>query len=148
MAIKLTPQFSENDIRNFITGRVKIIEDTVFDLMQQVGEQFVYDARSTRTYKDRTRNLRSSIGYVIVKDGNEVFGNFEGTQEGRSVSKRVIKTIQAEYPKGYALIAVAGMNYAAFVEAKGYDVITGSSQVAEVNIKRAFNRLKQSMNKL
>ena len=32
-----------------------------------------------------------------------------------------------DYPKGMVLIGVAGMGYAAAVESRGYDVITGSA---------------------
>ena len=148
MGLRLTPQFSEKDIRKFIESKIKIIEDVVFDQLVDAGEQFVADARSVDTYTDRTSNLRGSIGYVIYKDGIEVFGNFEGTIEGQETSKRFIQKIVGENNKGYALIVVAGMEYGAAVESKGFDVLTGSGQLADENVKSAFNRLKTQLAKL
>lgn len=147
MAI-IRPKFKESDIRNYVNKRIQILEDVVFDRLQQIGEQFLIDARNTNSYKDRTGNLRSSIGYVIYKDGEEVFGNFEGTEVGKQTSRRLISQLKVEYPRGYILIAVAGMSYAAAVESKGYDVITGSVQMGEENARRSFDRLKQSLKKL
>jgi hypothetical protein len=146
--MKFTPKFRKNDIRNFITSRIEKLEATVFDQLQQIGEQFVADARTVDTYTDRTSNLRGSIGYVIVKDSKEVFGNFDGITTGVEHARQFIRKISGDYPKGYVLITVAGMNYAAAVESKGYDVITGSSQSAESNLTRAINRLKQALSKV
>lgn len=99
------------------------------------------------SFNDQTGNLRSSIGYIIVYDGKIVRENFDhsggpiGQKEGRDFAEYQA----ALNPTGWALITVAGMEYAAFVEAKGYDVITGStlnanSQMNKVwaNVRRAF----------
>jgi hypothetical protein len=141
----LRPQFTKKDIRDFIRSRVEVIDGVVKDQLLDAAEQFVADARSVDTYKDRTGNLRGSIGYTLYKDGNEVFGNFEGASDGGKIAQRLIKGIKADYPRGYALIVVAGMNYAAYVEAKGYDVVTGSSQTAESDLERQFDKLKQRL---
>ena len=144
----LVPRFTQNDIRNFIRKRVEVVDKVLLDQLQQVGEQFVADARSTDTYTDRTGNLRSSVGYVIVKDGKPVFGNFEGTSTpGVDKARNFAEGIVAEYPNGYALIVVAGMNYALYVEAKGFDVLTGSGQTAASNLKTAFARVAASLKK-
>jgi hypothetical protein len=168
MALKLEPQFTLNDIMKGINAQVERVEKVLLDQMQQVGEQFVIDARSTNTYKDKTRNLRGSIGYIILKDGKQIFGNFQepkaikkllkikpGTEPeavaefvGDRVGKKLALEIGGKYPSGYVLIGVAGMNYAAAVEAKGYDVITGSSIIAEKTFKRAVERMQQSIKKL
>lgn len=146
--MKIIPKFNENDIRNFIRKKIEIIQDVVKDQLVDVAEQFVADARTVNTYKDQTSNLRGSIGYAIVKDGAEIFGNFDGVAEGQAKAKQLVNEVQADYPKGFALIVVAGMNYAVYVEAKGYDVLTGSSQIAETNIKREFDRLSRQLKKV
>ena len=146
--MKITPKFTENDIRNFILKKIEVIQDVVKDQLVDVAEQFVADARTVNTYKDRTSNLRGSIGYAIVKDGVEIFGNFDGVAEGQAKSKQLVNEVQADYPKGFALIVVAGMNYAVYVEAKGFDVLTGSSQTAESNLKRQFDRLSRQLKKV
>lgn len=146
--MKITPKFTENDIRNFIRKKIEIIQTVVKDQLVDVAEQFVADARTVNTYKDQTRNLRGSIGYAIVKDGAEIFGNFDGVAEGQAKAKQLVNEVQADYPKGFALIVVAGMNYAVYVEAKGYDVLTGSSEIAETNLKRQFDRLSRQLKKV
>jgi hypothetical protein len=148
MALNLIPQFKTSDITAFIRKRIEVLEDVVLDQLKDCGEQFVADARSVNTYTDRTGNLRASIGYVIAKDGVEIFGNFEGIASGVSVGKRKIKSILGDNSKGFVLIVVAGMEYAAAVESKGYDVITGISLSADSFITRQIDRLRQQLKKL
>lgn len=144
----IMPLFTQGDLRNFVRQRVNELSQVIEDILEQVGEQFVADARTTNTYKDQTRNLRGSIGYIIVKDGKQRKSNLEGKASGKKEARRLMQEVKAEYPKGYALIVVAGMNYAAYVEAKGFDVLTGSSQEASRQIKRAFDRLQRQLSKI
>lgn len=146
--MKFTPKFNQNDIRRFILKKIEVVENVILDQLIAVGEQFVADARTTNTYIDRTSNLRGSIGYVILKDGSEIFGNFEGIATGQQIAKQFVKRISGEHSRGFVLIVVAGMEYAAFVEAKGYDVVTGSSQGAETNLERSLDRLKKQLGKI
>lgn len=148
MALRPVQGFKQTDVRNFIRKKIEVIESVVKDQLIDAAEQFVADARSVNTYKDRTSNLRGSIGYVLLKDGNDVFGNFEGAQIGQQKARQLTSQIKSEHPKGYVLIVVAGMDYALYVESKGYDVITGSSQEAEDNLQQQFNRLKQQLKKV
>ncbi len=157
MGIRYRPNFKVNDIAKAIYEKVERVENVTLDLLQQIGEQFIIDARSTKTYKDRTRNLRGSIGYVILKDGEQIFGNFQEPEVigqrskgeepfiGDAVGKKVAMEVGKSNPNGYVLVVVAGMNYAAYVEAKGYDVLTGSSLSADTNMKRAMARLQQRL---
>lgn len=146
--MKFTPKFTEQDIRNFIRKKIEVIQDVIRDQLVDVAEQFVADARTINTYTDRTSNLRGSIGYAIIKDGAEIFGNFDGVAEGQAKAKQLVSEVQADYPKGFSLIVVAGMSYSIFVEARGYDVLTGSSQIAESNLKRQFDRLKNQLKRV
>lgn len=167
MALKFEPKFSMNDLMRGINIQVEKVENAILDQIKQIGEQFIIEARSTNTYKDRTRNLRGSIGYVILKDGKQIFGDFQRPKTiaalkkkkngedqeqaeyvGDRVGKELALKIGEDYPVGYVLICVAGMNYAAAVEAKGYDVITGASITAEKTFKRVMQRLQQRLKKL
>ena len=47
-------------------------DEVIKTLLARAGEEFITLARSIRTYKDRTGNLRSSTGYAIFKDGRRV----------------------------------------------------------------------------
>ncbi len=148
MAVRFTPRFTSADINNFIKRKIAIVEDVIKDQLIDVAEQFVANARSVNTYTDRTRNLRGSIGYTLAKDGHEIFGNYEGTTTGQSVAKRLVISISQKFPRGFVLVVVAGMEYAVFVEAKGYDVVTGSSLVADSDIKRQLTRLAEQLKKV
>ena len=131
----LIPRFGQGDIDRRI-DRFKVnIEQRIIWTLAMVGEQFVNDARSTRTYHDQTGNLRSSIGYIIARDGNILQENVEGKSEGKTQAKKIAEEVLKENKKGFVLICVAGMEYAAAVESKGYDVITGSIPAAKALLK-------------
>ena len=122
----LIPGFSQGDIDRRI-DRFKVnIEQRIIWTLAMAGEKFVNDARSTQTYQDQTGNLRSSIGYIIARDGNIIQENIEGKAEGTAQARKIANEVLRENKKGFILIGFAGMEYAAAVEAKGYDVITGS----------------------
>jgi hypothetical protein len=144
----LTPKFTDTDIRNLIKQKFERIEEAVLTRLQRVGETFITDARNNGTYTDRTGNLRSSIGYVVLKNGEQYYrGGFEPIKtgaEGSARGKKVLLDAISRFPTGYVLIVVAGMSYAAAVEAHGRDVLTGSSQSAVIELKRVMERIKKN----
>lgn len=144
MAVMIVPKFSKQDITDALNEHRKRIEEVVLLNLQRIGEEFVVQARDTDTYKDRTGNLRSSIGYVILRNGTQITENFEsrGGPNGVDTAKAVIDEAKAKFPHGFVLIGVAGMDYAAAVESRGLDVITSSSIQAEVSLKDAIERIK------
>jgi len=83
-------------------------------------------------FNDDTGNLRSSIGFILTHNGKTIKEDFQqsaagtdkstGVETGRSYAKKVT---QDEF--GWSMTAVAGMEYAGWVEALGYDVLTGST---------------------
>lgn len=94
---------------------------------------------------DWTGVLRSSIGYVITYDGvlidtdfKQVSGTKPSDANGTELGRNFATSIASEFTSGYALVCVAGANYASYVEAKGYDVITGGGFIAEEELKRLF----------
>lgn len=102
-------------------------------------------------YIDWTANLRSSIGYVVLWDGKVVqqsdfspvrgkrgTSGVEGTRQGREFLQKLID----ENGEGLVLIVVAGMPYAAYVEALGYDVLDSAEIKAEEIVKRLLSKLK------
>jgi len=131
----LIPGFRQGDVDRRINRFTVSIEQRIIWTLAMVGENFVNDARTTRTYKDQTGNLRSSIGYIIARDGNIIQENIEGKAEGKAQAKKVADEVLRENKKGFVLICVAGMEYAAAVESKGYDVITGSVPAAKSLLK-------------
>jgi hypothetical protein len=145
MAVR--PDFNIEQFRRGLEAKRAGFERAAVSGLQRIGEEFVNNARSNDTYKDQTGNLRSSIGYVILKDGAQVFGSgFEQVKKGVEGTKSgpaLIEDLAIRYARGYVLIVVAGMDYALAVETKGYDVLTASSIVAERDLKTAIDTLQK-----
>jgi len=123
-----------------------------FDVLSRVGEEAVIYARSLDTYTDRTTNLRNSIGYVILKDGIVVSGKFPGNSVagkgvGQAYANKVAEMVTELSPKGWILIVVAGMDYAACVEAKGYDVLSGAGNMLKLKIAEILSQIKSELKK-
>ena len=102
---------------------IQAIETACIEVLQK--------ARMLDTYKDQTHRLRSSLGYVIYKDGQQVASNFQSTggekgDEGVQIGIRKAAEAAAGIP-GIVAVVVAGADYASYVEAKGFDVLTGSA---------------------
>lgn len=127
MPIKV--KFNEAAARRYLE---KAKDDAVINILEALDmacKQAMTHAKNVDTYKDQTGNLRSSIGYVLFQDGKEVKRNFYGTGQGSAEGGKVAES-KAKSRTGDKLIVgvlVAGMNYAVYVEAMGYDVITGAS---------------------
>jgi len=139
----LVPQFTKSDIANAIKAKVESYQSAIKNRFQYVGEQFINLARNNNTYVDQTGNLRSSIGYMVFYNGQTVSQNFKGKSEGQEEGKRIATLIAEGHPKGFILVAVAGMDYAAAVEAKGKDVITNSSKTTRELLIRALDKLNR-----
>lgn len=173
----MKPIWNKANITKMFDKLQERAEITIIEILKRSGEEFVKLARENGSYQDWTGNLRSSIGYVIVKDGQIMeessFANVQGagentaivnykTKDGKTVKfatkgrsgngsegsragRQLCVELAREYSTGYVLIGVAGMNYAAAVEAKGYDVISLSADKTDDFIqdmaKRLFDRL-------
>lgn len=119
--------FTGKQVANIFEQFEKEADKKLLQTLQYLGEQFVNKARISGNYTDRTGNLRSSVGYIILNNGKIIDSNFQGKQKGKNQGISVANEVAITHPVGYVLIGVAGMNYAAYVEAKGFDVITGSA---------------------
>lgn len=116
-----------------------------------LGERVVKYAREHGSYTDRTGNLRNSIGYVVVQYGRIAAENFNvgsGHEEAKTQSRAYALEVTRELPanKTY-LVWVAGMEYAKYVEAKGFDVLEGSGNWVESTaekLKAEFARFLKS----
>lgn len=123
--------------------------EAVVRTLMYCGEQIVNkvrDGNKPKSYKDQTGNLRSSTGYILSYNGKviskssfaSVLNGGKGSKEGEGFARR----LATQYDKGFVLIVVAGMEYAVYVEDKGYDVLMSGELLAEVIIPRMLNQLK------
>lgn len=89
------------DIDGIMASKVKEIEDAIVYNLSYVGERCVNEARTGHTYTDRTGNLTSSMGYVLVKDGQiiressfePVHGQYENMQRVQFIVKATGKKV-------------------------------------------------------
>jgi hypothetical protein len=145
MGIKFT--VNKSVFRKAILQKMTEFDSAIISRFSLIGEQFVIDARSSGSYKDQTGNLRSSIGYMVLKNGKPVsISNHRSSSrslgsKGKITKDKFLLELAKSYPTGYVLICVAGMEYAAAVESRGKDVITGSVQTAETSVTAALQRI-------
>lgn len=134
------------------------IHRAIVTMMQYIGEECVRIARDQGTYGDVTGNLRNSIGYVLMRNGDIISQNFEervaskvvsaangkGILEGQALAAELAKQVG----KGYALIVVAGMHYAYYVETKGYDVLDSAERNAQQRVPILVKQLQSQIYKM
>lgn len=163
-------QFNNADIKKFIEAKQKKLYEVIITKLEYRGEDFIGKARSTRTYKDRTANLRNSIGYAVVHNKKVVKINFpndaapgmdlkmrrgeiltsakakarrEARKGGAKEGMEFIRDIIKSKieDNGFYLICVAGKNYAIYVESKGFDVITGTAKAMNGKVEADIKRI-------
>ena len=144
----LIPMWTDREVERWFDYFVDRAEEKIYLLLQRAGEEFVKIARDKGKYTDQTGNLRSSIGYIIVKDGKILSENFELSQRGTDringerAAKRLTSELASIYNKGFALIGVAGMKYAVYVEAmENKDVISATGTRTEDWIRKQSKKL-------
>lgn len=100
---------------------------------------------------DQRGNLTSSMGYVIIAEGkikSEVgFDKNLEADKGMDIGSRLAKKLAREVRTGFALIVVAGMDYAAYVEAKGKNVLSSAELLAERELPGMLRQLTRNIKK-
>lgn len=146
MAIK--PNFTKDDVRKRFDAFLNEIEKKQIARLQRLGEMCLVEARTNKGYMMQTGALLSSTGYEVFVDGVVIHSQFDaasgaesnaaetGIKSGQSIAESIGKGT-----KGIALVVVAGMNYAAYVEAKGYNVLSSAEHLAERELPRMLEKL-------
>ena len=146
MAIK--PNFTKDDVRKRFDAFLNEIEKKQIARLQRLGEMCLVEARTNKGYMMQTGALLLSTGYEVFVDGVAVHSQFDaasgaesnaaemGIKSGQSIAETIGKGT-----KGIALVVVAGMNYAAYVEAKGYNVLSSAEHLAERELPRMLEKL-------
>ena len=148
MGVKAT--FSMNDIRKRLDVFLTEIEKKQIARLQRLGEMCVTHAKSLPPdigFHDQTGNLRSSIGYVVFKDGVAIHQNYEQTgagSEGVQAGQELANRVGSQF-KGITLVVTAGMNYASYVEAKGRDVLASAEMLAQRELPRMLDKLIENI---
>ena len=158
MAINVKPNFTVDDVRKRFDAFLDVVSDLQLEALQQLGEECVAYARSehANNWMDDSGNLRSSIGYMVFHNGQPIFSSafetvspkhvpkdgipLDGAQQGQQLCRTI-----GEGTSGNALVVVAGMRYAVYVEAKGRDVITGAETHAIRTLPMMVEQLKRDI---
>lgn len=160
----ITPKFTPNDVARRFDKILEVIDKRLMERLQYLGELCVKHARelpSSVGFKDQTGNLRSSIGYMIFKEGKALYSNYEeagsgggvlvGHEGGGSVGVKagqtLAKSIATENPRGIVLVVTAGMNYAISLESKGRDVLSSAELLAERELPKMIKDLQQNIDR-
>ena len=147
MPIKLAAPLSK--IRVHTQELTENAKNAIVSVLTDVGLQCVIEARNSNGYTDQTANLRSSIGFVVTRDGeivervlaNQIGDGKPSTQEGMTNADKALERLAARHASGICLIVVAGMNYAVYVEGRGRNVLTSSELLAERIIPKMLTDL-------
>lgn len=132
-----------------IGQQLEEVTDLLVLRFKEIGEECFKIAKEKKAenggYNDVTGNLRSSIGYVILVDGETVFdgkpeqspGSQGDGAKGVAEGEALLNTLKSKFPSGVVLIVCAGMEYASYVEdIHGLDVLASARNVAERMMKQ------------
>lgn len=154
----IVPNFDMSAIEQYMQQKMQLLDTLIVRNLNYLGMKCIINARTLDTYKDRTANLRNSIGYVIVKNGNIVKTQFEaqgrgegfktGDQQGELVGKALAIDLAKNFAEGYTLIVVAGMEYASYVEDIHHlAVLKPAENMAKGEINQIVQGILSSMSK-
>lgn len=144
MAIKRN--FSDRYISDYINAQIELKVQQMLETLMYIGNEVVTIARTSHKYKDQTGNLTSSIGYCVLRNGRSVsesmFEVVKNGQKGADRGRNFLAELADKHSDGIALIVVAGMEYAVYVNAKGLDVLDSAELKANEMIKDFKRQLK------
>lgn len=153
MAIR--PTFTRADVQKRFDLFLEKVREKQIERMQKLGEMCLIDARTNKGYMMQTGALLSSTGYMIFEDGVALHTQFDAAsgaesnaaQNGINAGKSLAESVGKE-TKGISLVVVAGMNYAAYVEAKGYNVLSSAEHLAQRELPRMLEKLISNINRV
>lgn len=154
----ITPKFTADEIQMRFDRFLDAVERQQIKRLQYLGEECVTHARlvpADKGFTDRTGNLRSSIGYVLFRDGEAIHYNYkvvngpEGGNASKAISqsKELAERVARRHPVGVCLVVTAGMKYAVCVESKGRDVLTSAELMAKDKLPKMVQELIDNIRK-
>lgn len=137
-------------INAFFNTALNIMREEVDRALSYLGEQCIVrirDRSAEDSWIDHTGNLRSSIGYAVYDYGKKyiesTFAVVRQGGKGASEGRKMVNKLASKYANVYALVVVAGMNYAEFVEAiESKDVLASTESWARTKVDEYLNKAK------
>lgn len=145
-------KFNMNAIHKKLEAFKKEVDASIITTLGYLGEELTNYAKMNITFTPRSGNLQNSTGYVVVKNGKVVlvagFGDVSSDSDGeKKGTDLALKLAKETKTSSYALIIVAGMEYAASVEARGYNVILPAELLAKTEFPKVLKELMERVNK-
>ena len=133
----------------------KIVSEEYLRALAYLGEQSIVrirDREAEDSWIDHTGNLRSSIGYAVYERGKKViestFQTVLNGADGAKEGQKYVDRLASQYAQTYALVVVAGMNYAEYVEAiEGQDVLASTELWAKAKVSEYMSKAKERAEK-
>lgn len=143
-----TPQSA---INAFFEKAFQIFKNEIFMAFAKLGEECIVKVRDRgpeESWIDHTANLRSSIGYAIydygLKQIESAFAVVKDGTVGSNTGKHMIQQLAKEYSNVFALVVIAGMNYADKVEAiESKDVLESTRIWAQGVVNERLEKAKE-----
>lgn len=133
-----------------LSGEVSSLTFRALSYLGELCVAKVRDRSGQDSWYDITGNLRSSVGYVIARDGvilasegfRQVKDGSGGVKEGRELAEELARA----HGSGYALVVVAGMSYAEYVEAMdNKDVLASAELWAKAEAPKVMEKLRKQI---
>lgn len=139
---------SQKAIDELFAKAAKIIFDRVQYNLNYLGLlciKRIRDRSGDESWYDQTGNLRSSIGYAIYSYGRKqiesTFDSVLGSSEGSEKGRKMVADLASKYSDTYALVVVAAMEYADYVEAiDSKDVLASTEIYAKSEVNRYLEK--------
>lgn len=139
---------SQKAIDALFSKAAKIIFDRVQYNLNYLGLlciKRIRDRSGDESWYDQTGNLRSSIGYAIYSYGRKqiesAFDSVLGSSEGSEKGRKMVADLASKYSDTYALVVVAAMEYADYVEAiDSKDVLASTEIYAKREVERYLQK--------
>lgn len=147
-------------IRAYLEKEVRAHQQRLISMLQYVGQTVVNEIRTSHisNWDDQTGNLRSSIGYTVILDGvpqvTSAFERVDGPERGKrnepdgsAEGKNFLDSLVPLFPHGIALVIVAGMEYASYVEKMENKTVLAQGEIeAEKLIASMIQQLNAKLN--
>lgn len=151
MGIRMATKLDE--IHNTLMREAQRVERLTIRALSYLGEQCVIRVRDrggNKSWYDQSGNLRSSVGYVIARNGSIIqysdFNQVKQGAQGVKVGKDLAEELARRYSNDYVLVIVAGMNYAEYVEAMdNKDVLASTELWAIEQVPKMLEKLKKQI---
>ncbi len=158
--IRMTTSMEALD-KLFAQAQAILVERVTYNLnyLGMTCVKRIRDREGSESWYDQTGNLRSSIGYAIYSEGRkqmesafapitefrrksgEKVKSGSSASEGSEKGRKMIDELATKYSDTYALVVIAAMEYAEFVEAiEGKDVLASTEIFAKKEVGRYLQK--------